>query len=344
VSAVTWLDDPAALAAAIVPPEWPSVDAAAIARQRPDASALVRDAGGAVTARASVWWRRTPEAAVGVIGHYGARDEAAGRAVLDAATARLAAAGCRRAIGPMDGTTWERYRLTLPTSDAPPFLLEPVQPADWPTHWEAAGFSVIERYRSDRAPLEVLEARDPAAVAARMAEHGVTITTFTDHAPADVIAAIHAVSVTAFAEAAWFTPIDRETLQAQYAPAVPLADPDFVLLAWHDGAPAGFVFAVPDWLEARRTGAPPAALVIKTVAVRPGVRALAGLGGLLLARVAAKARARGMRDGIHALMRDDNARARAFGAGVATLVRQYALYGRTLAEPRDERRRMTVTA
>ncbi len=328
---VEWLAAPDDLALLPTPGDWPGVDAEAIARQAPDASVVMREPRGELVARASVWWRRQPRPGVGVIGHYGARDDAAGTAVLRAATARLADAGCTYAIGPMDGTTWERYRLALPGSDAPPFLLEPVQPPAWPAHWLATGFDVLERYRSDRAPLAVLEAREPEAVAARLGAQGVTITSFADHAPSEVIDAIHAVSIGAFAATPWFTPVAAATLGRQYAPVVPLADPAFVQLAWHGGAPAGFVFAVPDLLEARRTGRPPATLVLKTVAVRPGVRALAGLGGLLLARVAANARARGMHDGIHALMRDDNAKARAFGAGAATTIRRYALYGRPLA-------------
>lgn len=329
MSAVAWCATPAELAALSWPAEWPSLSAADIARQAPDASVVVT-AGGAPVARASVWWRRTPSEGVGLVGHYGAVDAASGAAVLDAACARLAAEGCSRVIGPMDGSTWERYRLALPGSDAAPFLLEPMQPLEWPEHFTRAGFAEVGRYRSDRAPLEVLEARDPAGVAARLAEQGVTITSFADHSPTDVIDAIHAVSLAAFADAAWFTPVDAATLRAQYAPAVPLSDPAFVQLAWHGGAPAGFVFAVPDLLEARRTGHPPTALVVKTVAVRPRVRALAGLGGLLLARVAANARTRGMRDGIHALMRDDNTAARAFGGGMATTIRHYALHGRAL--------------
>lgn len=326
---VTWLEAPSALATWQVPNDWPSLDAAAIARQRPDASVVATE-GDVLVARASVWWQRTPAEGTGLIGHFGARDAASARLVLDAACEQLKAQGCRRALGPMDGSTWERYRVALPDRDAPPFLLEPVNPPEWSSYFTAAGFAEVMRYRSERAPLEVLASRDPAAVAARLATHGVTITTFADHEPHEVIDAIHAVSLAAFAEAPWFTPVDAATLRAQYAPALPLADPDFVLLGWHDGEPAGFVFAVPDLLEARRTGRPPETLVVKTVAVRPRVRALAGLGGLLLARVAANAQARGMRDGIHALMRDDNAAARAFGGEVATLVRRYALYANDL--------------
>lgn len=329
MSSLEWLSSSDSLAAYQWPTDWPVLSAADVARQQPDASVVLRE-GTRVTARASVWWRRTPAPDTGLVGHYGAVDAAAGTAVLSAACAQLAEHRCRRVLGPMDGSTWERYRLALPGSDAPPFLLEPVQPLEWATHFAQAGFTEVGRYRSDRAPLDVLMARSQADVATRLAKNGVTITTFADHRPEDVIAAIHAVSREAFASAPWFTPIDLATLQAQYAPVVPLADPAFVQLAWYGGEPVGFVFAVPDLLESRRTSRAPETLVLKSVAVRPGVPVLAGLGGLLLARVSANARARGMRDGIHALMRDDNAAARAFGQHVATTIRQYALFGRAV--------------
>ncbi|MDX2183463.1 MAG: hypothetical protein SFW08_05700 [Gemmatimonadaceae bacterium] len=329
MSAVTWLDASSELTGLPWPDDWPVLTASDIARQQPDASVVLRRGPGAV-ARASVWWRRGPAAGVGLIGHYGAIDAAAGNAVLEAACAALSARGCSHAIGPVDGSTWERYRLALPGFDAPPFLLEPVQPTSWSAHFVQAGFADVGRYRSDRAPLEVLASRARQDVERRLTSQGVTITTFADHPPEHVIDAIHAVSLEAFASAPWFTPIDAATLQAQYASAIPLADPAFVQLAWLHNAPAGFVFAVPDLLDARRTGQRPTALVLKSVAVRPAVPALAGLGGLLLARVATNALARGMHDGIHALMRDDNASALAFGGDRATTIRRYALYGRRL--------------
>src|SRR5262245_39955865 len=97
-----------------------------LARQRPDELLLAWD-GAAVAARCGLWFRQP-----GVVGHYFAASAAAGEAILAAACERLRGQGCTQAIGPMDGNTWERYRLVTERGDEPPFFLEPDNPDDWP--------------------------------------------------------------------------------------------------------------------------------------------------------------------------------------------------------------------
>ncbi|NJO83695.1 MAG: hypothetical protein HC828_13420 [Blastochloris sp.] len=94
---------------------FPTLDPQMVRLQQPDASVLLRDNIGAMMARCSLWWRATPPhhiERVGVIGHYAVRDAEAATALLTFACEYLAEQGCTLAIGPMDGTTWQRYRLS----------------------------------------------------------------------------------------------------------------------------------------------------------------------------------------------------------------------------------------
>ena len=65
----------------------------------------------------------------GVIGHYAAADAASGQTLLRAGVRRARSRGSgARAVGPMDGTTWRRYRFIVDRGTEPPFFLEPDNP------------------------------------------------------------------------------------------------------------------------------------------------------------------------------------------------------------------------
>src|SRR5262245_1228352 len=108
-------------------------------------------AGETVIARCALWWERTPSHAgrrVGLIGHYAARDATAAAELLDLARADLAEHDCALAVGPMDGSTWQNYRLTVDGGSEPPFFMEPDHPPEWPGHFLSSGFTVLAHYYS----------------------------------------------------------------------------------------------------------------------------------------------------------------------------------------------------
>src|ERR1043166_31608 len=95
-------------------------------RHAVDAHREVADATGRVVARCSLWWRRTPSLArhrVGLIGHYAASLPEAAGVLLERACGELASVGCTLAVGPMDGSSWRRYRFVTRFGTEPPFFL-----------------------------------------------------------------------------------------------------------------------------------------------------------------------------------------------------------------------------
>lgn len=298
----------------------------------PDATRLVAFRGDEPVARCAVRTVADLHGAPGLsgtIGFYEARDGAAGAAVLEAAKAELAGRGVARVLGPMDGTTWDRYRFALPDpsgDDPPPFFTEPTNPPEYPSQWEAAGFEVAERYLSRLvADLDSLAERGRRATE-RLAGTGIEIAAMSPGAFGDTLDEIHGLSVESFAENAYYSPIGRDRFRAMYAPIESIVDPSLVLLARDAGGGlVGFIFNVPDLLDpAIAEAGRPTRLIMKSMAVAPSARG-SGLGALLMHESQRLAAEKGYAAAIHALMHADNNSLRISRDG-GDLYREYALY------------------
>lgn len=307
-----------------------ALDPRALDAQPADAHWLLL-ADGAPAARCSLWWRNTPvygEHRVGLIGHYAARDACTAARLLRHACAELRRHGRTLAIGPMDGNTYQRYRFITERGTAPPFMLEPDNPADWPAHFLVNGFGPLARYCS------VLQERiDPpddrlARIARRQEDAGIRIRTL-DLARFDAdVRALYAVVAASFARNLLHTPITEEAFVAQQAALRSFVIPGLVLIAERAGQPVGMLFGLPDWLEGQRTPRVTTA-ILKTVAVRPEY-AGRGLVAALLARAMEAARALGYTRVIHALMHEDNRSLRLSEQYGTAVMRRYTLFARPL--------------
>lgn len=312
------------LGSARCPASWPTLDT----RSAPDSSWVVVE-GGTLTARCSIWWRCVPAIPgerVGVVGHFAATSASAAHDVLEAACGDLLDLGATIALGPMDGTTWRRYRLVTGGDGSPSFFLEPTNPREWPQWFASAGWDTHARYHS--AVNEHLEHVDPAVTGKSrvLGERGVTIRDMDPtHATAE-LRSIHAVASVAFRGSHLYTPLGEQEFLSLYEPLLPMVDARLVSIAECDGQPAGFCFCVPNVLPSARSAKPDSA-VLKTFAVLPEY---AGLGGVLAARTNAAAHALGYSRVIHALMHERNDRSRALSARQGREIRRYALFERRL--------------
>lgn len=283
-----------------------------LARDEPDEHLALGD-----EASCSLWWKN------GAIGHFQARDAGSGAELLTAASARLAAHGCARAVGPMDGSTWRSYRLVTERGTEPPFFLEPDTPAHWQACFSRAGFGPIARYCSSVQEDVALSDARLDGVAARAAAAGIRIRCFDPGRAEHELGAMHALAEEAFRDAFLHSPISREKFVAQYRRLLPAVRPELVTLAERDGELVAFLFGVPDALDPQGRRA-----ILKTVAARRG-RGYAGLAHLLAARSAAAARAMGYTRAILALMHENKVSFN-WSARSARVIRRYALMGRTL--------------
>lgn len=303
-----------------------------LTRHSPDAHWMIADEGGNVFARCSLWWSSLPDypdERLGFIGHYAALDPTNGARLLQHACAELARQKCALAVGPLDGTTWRRYRLLVERGSEPTFFLEPDNPDDWPLHFSNAGFSEFASYSSSlNTDLDYVDPR-MVTVAERMEKQGVKIRMIDPHRFQAELDAIFDLSLTGFQHNFLYSPIGREEFKNNYCKVEPYLRPELTLLAEHAGQTVGFLFAIPDLAQAQRGGEIDT-VVMKSIAVLPG-KIYGGLGSLLMVRTLANIRELGYRRAIHALVYDGNISARNMSAQYAQPMRRYALYGRKLS-------------
>lgn len=214
----------------------------------------------------------------GVIGFWACRRgrDDAGRAVLEAARAWLFARG-RDAVGPLDLSTWHRYRFVVDGFDDGRFLLEPWNRPDEVRLWREAGFAPCLGHATVAAPLvdvPALRAAHDAAIAL-----GVTFLDLATLPSDDALAALYDVVSAGFAQKTGFGAIPRDRFFSLYAGASLLLAPRLSFLARDgDGRALGFAFAYPDWLEPLRVPGleSPRTTVVKTLARRPDAPASLG--------------------------------------------------------------------
>jgi GNAT superfamily N-acetyltransferase len=290
-------------------PDLPVLDPFQIRRQQADAHWLVTDSRRRVYARCSLWWRSVPAYAgerVGVIGHYAATTSETADYLLSVACGQLAAEGCTLAIGPMDGSIWQRHRLVIERGSEPAFFMEPDNPDDWPRHFWNNEFTPLAHYVS-AINQNIHHRRERGArTLARLASRGIRLRRLepVEVALAEQFAAlmrtIYRVATAAFQQNVLYSPISEDEFIAQYAPFRSYIRPELVLLAEDRGQTIGFVFALPDMLQIRR-GQATDTIVIETVAVLPKY-AGQGIGALLVDRCQQAAARLGYRRAIHALL------------------------------------------
>ena len=84
----------------------------------------------------------------------------------------------------------------------------------------------------------------------------------------DELKAVHALSLTAFADNFLYSPICQEEFLAMYGQLRAHLRPDLILMAEQAGQLIGFMFGVPDLAQAQR-GQPITRAIAKSMAVHP---------------------------------------------------------------------------
>ena len=247
-------------------------------RVLPDASCYLVMRNGTPCARLSLRMFDTESAA---IGHYEALDASSGVMLLKHALVEAKNRGAKNVIGPIDGSTWEKYRLAPPLEKGDPrhhpdhFTGEPQNPLEYAGHFSDAGFVPLDSYES-RITDDLLcnqsktiswkrknrTVRDSKLFPLNMKNYD------------DGLFAIYTLSVEAFAKNRFYKPIDFDRFKMLYAAIKDFLDPELVWLASDDTKKlAGFAFAYAD-LAGMEKGKRPTRLVFKTLAVSEAQRGL----------------------------------------------------------------------
>lgn len=288
-------------------------------------------ANGEIQAQCALWWHHTPayrNHSVGLVGNYAATTDHAAAQLLAEACQRLAAHGCTLAVGPLDGTTWHRYRFVTKRGDEPAFFLEPDQPDEWPKQFRDHGFTPLAHYYSTKISSIGQRSQKVAKRREHLLGQGIQLRSFNHNNPDSDLQAIYRLSIQSFSANFLQSPIGEAAFLDQYRTLVPYLVPDLTVLAESDGQLVGFVFGVPDYLQ-RQRGATIDTVILKTAAIAPGM-AYAGLGCVLAEDVQLRAYDLGFRHAIHALMHEQNPSRWAGHRYGAIPIRQYTLFARRL--------------
>ena len=267
---------------------------------------------------------------LGIIGHFEAQNQDAGVALLEHAKKVLQKAGAHTIVGPMDGSTWGRYRLELPREasdpvfDPPNFLGEPQNPPDYPQHFMIAGFVPSVQYESRWIPLH--DQLDFASVVPKRVheKYGPYVRSINLEDYENELKLLYGLIEASFSKTKYFEPIGPEAFVASYLGFKPNVDPDLVLLAFDPNDQLiGYALAYPD--RDLVSNAVLDRVVLKTLTCVPEARGF-GLSYYLSMRVHEISYKKGYKGVIHALMEETNKSEKMSLKYESKVFKRYALY------------------
>jgi GNAT superfamily N-acetyltransferase len=307
------------------------IDLERFEQEHPDVHLMAVDDHEGAAAECSLWWSKTPPLGhqrVGLIGHYSAANDSAAQMLLAASCDRLRRAGCMCAVGPMDGSTWRRYRFVTDAGTEPAFFLEPQNPPEWPQQFVLSGFSPLASYFSSLNA--DLSRPDPRLTEAenRLRSSGLVLRSSRAAETPDVLRRMYRVACIAFQNSFLYTELPLDDFLRQYERLLPLMRPELLLLAEQETELVGFVFAIPDVLR-QAADTPTDTFIVKTVATLPRSESR-GLGTLLVGQVQQIGRELGFQRCIGALMHERNAPVRNISDTYGKPIRRYTLFAKDL--------------
>lgn len=289
---------------------------------------LIRlDVLGNVRALCSLWHSDTPrlgEKKTGFIGHYFANDDQSGLDLLDFALQTLSQKRCDIAIGPIDGSTWRKYRLAIDDQTTPSFRLDLVNPVAYTTQFKAAGFGMLSKYTSAKLDNLNEQLPVPAPFMRRVESGELTVRQFDITATEQELKAIFTLSKRAFADNLLYSDISELEFLAASRKLYPLLDPRLITLVERADQLVAFVLLLPDEVQSdgRRSA------ILKTIARAPE-DGLSGAGRFLFNTAHECARNAGFSSVIHAFM-IDGGKSKELSKYNARTIREYALFARGL--------------
>ena len=227
-------------------------------------------------------------------------------------------------IGPMNGSTWDSYRMSI-HHNHPNFFLEPWHHLYYNDHFLNAGFKIIGKYFSS---IDTTIKYDNEQVIARENElknEGVTFRSIDLTEYKKELEKIFEFNTIAFRTNFLYTPLDKEEFIKKYTETKKIIDPDFVVLAEDKNKELiGYFFCIDDLLNTKEKS-----LIIKTIARHPDKK-WKGLGHVIGNIIYRKAAEKKYTSVIHAFM---------FEQGTSTVIsenyfgniyKNYVLYGKPI--------------
>ena len=226
--------------------------------------------------------------------------------------------GCNYLIGPINGSTWKKYRITLPSNN-PPFLLDNYNKDYYSMLFENYGFETIANYKSTICKNLDRDYSRLDKFGTVFENKGIKIRKFDIENFDKDIKKIYDVSIKSFVSNFLYTPIEFEEFYKMYEPVKSFLNPEWVLIAEDaSSAPIAFIFGFDNLYSLKEKS-----LIIKTLAQIPDYK-YRGIGSYLVELIHKKASILHYDNIIHALMHKDNVSSNILKGDI---YHEYKLYG-----------------
>lgn len=262
---------------------------------------------GEIAIQARIWYYQSLPSShtlyhVGLIGEFKCDESVSvdeSKEFFDMLSADLKALGATKIVGPMNGNTWQSYRLTTYYGKHTPFTMEPYTDKHLIQHWENAGFVPEETYSSYITAIKDWEDRRVDKLHEKFSQ-----LSFHELEKKD-LSAIFDLSLQSFKRNPYYIDIDKDIYLEKYGNMMSLLKPNVSWVVYDGNDLVGYLFAMLD-VGQQAHGEKINRVILKTVAVKEE-RKYAGLGTYLLYKSVEQMKELGIEYAIHALMYDKNA-------------------------------------
>lgn len=225
-------------------------------------------------------------------------------------------------LGPINGNTWNSYRLVTSNQDNA-FLLELSTPAYLTNYFNQTDWKPIANYYSQHSNIlnaqwDKLSGRHNA-----FRENGVRFINFDTSKAEELFKELANFCNESFSKNFLFSPIEEADFVELMKPTIQIIDPELTIIARNSKNDiVGFIFAYQDLLNSEKK-----TLVIKTLARKPSSE-YKGIGSVLTSLVIKRAIDKKFEACIHALMIDTNVSTHISNNFQANKFREYALFSK----------------
>lgn len=261
----------------------------------------------------------------GMIGFFEAfKDEAAVNFLFQKTIEYFKEKGIEFVVGPVNGSIWNNFRVTLPNEKYPEFFLENYHKSYYKDLFEDFGFKPVKNYistlykdiKKDYSRVEKFDKY--------FEKKGVKIRKVNMDNFEEDLESVRLICIEAFKNFEMFAPVSYEEFSLRYLGVRPLINPEYFLIAERGGVPCAFIFAINNLYESihftyKKT------LIIRHIASNLNV-APAGLGTYLAEKMHAIAASRGFDEIIHSMM-DRDVNSSIIYSKNSEIIREYKLYG-----------------
>ncbi len=219
--------------------------------------------------------------------------------LLNSAIHDLTLLGIKKIYGPIDGSTWNNYRFKENSSKD--FFMEPSQAHWYPDFWKGFGFKDFQAYQSRILNLELFDSNHINGLRKELENKNIKFRHL-DHNNIDKdLDSLARFNLKEFENSLLYSPVNVNSFKTKYKSILHLLDLELILLAELEDELVGFVFMLPD-LKCKKKEK----CIIKTIAKKKDKK-YNKLAWFMSHYVQMKAKEKGFKYVIHALMRDDNA-------------------------------------